>query len=83
MTRSSLRLEAAAAGDDEGIRALLRRQVMDGSIRLTFEREPDSRHAATVEGERHHVFVARRGSGDADRQAARERALSQPSLSRA
>lgn len=55
----------ARAADDPGIRALLRRQVMDGQIRLTFEREPDHRHAAGIEGERHHVFVARRrSSGD-------------------
>ena len=58
-----LRVEPAVAGDDAGIRALLQRQAMDGEVRLTFEREPDARHAASVEGERHHPFVARRGSG--------------------
>jgi len=51
--------------DDAAIRALLRRQALGGAIRLGFEREPDARLAAAVEGERHHTVVARRaGSGE-------------------
>ncbi|MDA8016742.1 MAG: hypothetical protein MPN21_04765 [Thermoanaerobaculia bacterium] len=64
MTTPALSVEAAVPGDDDGIRTLLRRQVMGGSIRLTFERDPDFRRAATIEGQRHHMFVARRGSGE-------------------
>lgn len=61
---TGLRVDPARAEDDAGIRALLRQQVMDGDIRLTFEREPDVHLAATVEGERHHAFVARRPTGE-------------------
>ncbi len=52
-------VEAARPGDDSGIRELLRGRAMGGLIRLTLEREPDYRHAAAVEGERHHTVVAR------------------------
>ncbi len=50
---------AARPEDDPAIRALLRRQPMDGAIRLSFEREPSARLAAAVEGERHFTAVAR------------------------
>lgn len=57
---SRLTVAAARPEDDAGVRALLRRQVMEGTLRLTLEREPDGQHAAAVEGERHHMVVARR-----------------------
>ncbi|MFA6954243.1 MAG: hypothetical protein WC538_00050 [Thermoanaerobaculia bacterium] len=56
-------LERATPEDDAAVRALLRRTPMEGDIRLTFEREPDAALSATVEGERHHVFVAREADG--------------------
>lgn len=56
-------LERAREGDDAALRALLRRTPMEGSIRLTFEREPSLALSATVEGERHHLFVAREADG--------------------
>lgn len=36
---------------------------MDGDIRLTFEREPDYFQSATIEGDRHHAFVAKDAAG--------------------
>jgi len=56
-------LERATPADDAAVRALLRRTPMEGDIRLTFEREPDAALSATVEGERHHAFVARDADG--------------------
>lgn len=56
-------LERATPADDAAVRALLRRTPMEGDIGLTFEREPDASLSATVEGERHHAFVAREADG--------------------
>jgi len=56
-------LERATPADDAAVRALLRRTPMEGDIRLTFEREPDASLSATVEGDRHHVFVTRENDG--------------------
>jgi hypothetical protein len=56
-------LERATPSDDAAVRALLRRTPMEGDIRLTFEREPDALLSATVEGDRHHAFVAREADG--------------------
>ncbi|MEX0777875.1 MAG: hypothetical protein WD042_19410 [Phycisphaeraceae bacterium] len=52
--------EAARAGDDAAIRALLRQEAVGGDIRLTMQRDPDARFAAGIEGERHHMIVGRR-----------------------
>jgi hypothetical protein len=52
----------ADAADEPGIRALLR-VPMDGEIRVALEREPDSRLAAAIEGDRHHTMVVRAGGG--------------------
>ena len=41
---------AAEAGDDAELRAMLRRNVMDGDIALTFRREPSYFQAAAVQG---------------------------------
>lgn len=57
--RGGFAVEFAKPGDDPGIRALLRDQPMDGLIRLSLEREPDSRIAAGIEGDTHHAVVAR------------------------
>ncbi len=59
----SLVIDRATEEDDEEIRSLLRRMPMEGDIRLTFEREPDSRLSATIEGDRHHAFVAKDAQG--------------------
>jgi hypothetical protein len=52
----------ADAADEPGIRALLR-LPMDGEIRVALEREPDSRLAAAIEGDRHHTMVVKAESG--------------------
>jgi len=52
-------VEFAQPGDEPGIRALLRDQPMDGLVRVSLEREPDSRLAAGIEGDTHHAVVAR------------------------
>ncbi len=54
----------AGPSDEAECRALLR-DPMEGTIRLALEREPDSRLAALIEGDRHHTVVAR------DRQSGR------------
>ncbi len=49
----------AGQGEEEELRRLLREIPMDGSISLTFEREPDFHLATTVEGERSDTVLAR------------------------
>src|SRR5262245_37849848 len=57
-------VEPATPSDDSGIRALLREQPLGGAMRITMEREGDSRLAADVEGGPHHLFVVRQvGTG--------------------
>lgn len=56
------RVEPARPSDDAAIRALLRSHPMDGTIRLTLEREPSVWLAAVVEGRRHHTVVLREPS---------------------
>lgn len=58
---SSLRFELACADDDSGLRRLLRENPMQGSISLSFEREPDYFNASAVEGSFHQTLVARDG----------------------
>jgi hypothetical protein len=58
-----VRWALATAGDDAEIRELLRRRPMDGRIRVAMTREPDSRIAAAVEGERHATVVGRDPQG--------------------
>lgn len=57
--RGGFAVEFAAPHDDAGIRALLRDQPMGGLVRLSLEREPDSRLAAGIEGDAYHAVVAR------------------------
>ena len=52
----------ADAADEPEIRALLR-QPMEGRFRVALEREPDSRLAASVEGDRHFTMVVRDVAG--------------------
>lgn len=52
-------LAVAQAQDDAAIRRMLRETAFPGSVSLSFEREPDSLAAATVEGDVHHILVAR------------------------
>jgi hypothetical protein len=54
----------ATADDDVEIRQLLRETPLPGEIALGLEREPDSRLAATIEGDVHQTILARdRGTG--------------------
>lgn len=52
----------ATARDDADIRRLLRESAFPGSVRLSFEREPDSL-AVRIEGDVHQVIVARERHG--------------------
>jgi hypothetical protein len=56
---SSLTFELACADDDPGLRRLLRENPVQGSIALSFEREPNYFNAASVEGSFHQTLVAR------------------------
>lgn len=56
-------LPALTDRDDADVRALLRRRPMEGRIRVALTRDPDSRIAAAVEGERHATWIARDGGG--------------------
>ena len=51
--------DLAGECDDVELRALLRRNPMDGALQLTFEREPSFFDAASVQGEFHQVGVCR------------------------
>lgn len=59
MKKAGIAVEPAGPDDDAAIRALLRGQPMGGEVLLSLEREPDARLAAEIEGDRHHLFVAR------------------------
>jgi hypothetical protein len=61
-TPTDLLFEPAEPDDDAQIRALLRTQPLGGQVQLAFEREPDYRLAAGIEGHRHHTFVCRQES---------------------
>jgi hypothetical protein len=52
-------VDLATPADDPEIRRLLRDNPMDGEIRVSLEREPNAFLAAAVEGEPHHMVVAR------------------------
>ena len=52
-------VEVAAAADDGEIRRLLRESAFSGQVSLSFEREPDSALAASIEGDVHESLVAR------------------------
>jgi hypothetical protein len=52
-------VDLARPEDDLEIRRLLRENPMDGTIRVSLEREPNAFLAAAVEGERHATVVAR------------------------
>jgi hypothetical protein len=59
-------LSLARPEDDEMIRRMLRESAFGGDVRLSLEREPDSRLAASIEGDLHQMIVARdRRSGAA------------------
>jgi hypothetical protein len=60
---SDLVVELARAGDDAGVRRLLRDNPMHGDVRVSLEREPSALLAATIEGERHDTIVARERLG--------------------
>jgi hypothetical protein len=52
-------LSLARPEDDEVIRRMLRESAFAGNVRLSLEREPDSRLAASIEGDVHQMVVAR------------------------
>jgi len=55
---SPLVFELATEGDDPGLRRLLRENPMQGSISLSFEREPNYFNASAIEGTFHQTLVA-------------------------
>lgn len=55
-------VDLATPADDPEIRRLLRDNPMDGEIRVSLEREPNAFLASAVEGEPHHMVVAREPS---------------------
>lgn len=58
-------VDLAQPGDDEGIRALVRRQALPGRIRLSLAREPDFALGCAVTGDDYRIVVARAAdSGD-------------------
>ncbi|HLG58680.1 MAG TPA: hypothetical protein VI485_25270 [Vicinamibacterales bacterium] len=57
--RGGFTFSLASGEDDLEIRRLLRENPMPGAISLSFEREPDSALAASIEGDVHHTLVAR------------------------
>ena len=58
------RFDLATDDDEPEIRRVLRENPMPGAIRLSLEREPDSRVAAHVEGPLlHQTIVGRRVAG--------------------
>ena len=59
----TVRMEPALPGDEPAIRRLLRETPFAGAVSLSLEREPDFHRAASVEGDRHDVVVARAGDG--------------------
>ncbi len=54
-----MQFDVGRRADDAELRRLLRENPVDGSIRVTLEREPDSFLAAGIEGDTHQVVVAR------------------------
>lgn len=56
-------LDWAHPGDDAGIRALLRRSVVPGSVRVAFTREPSDAAGAGVAGSTELTIVARNRDG--------------------
>lgn len=54
-----MRFEVATHRDDAEIRRILRDNPLDGDVRLSFEREPDSFVAGATQGNRHQVVVLR------------------------
>lgn len=57
--------EVARPEDDVDIRRLLREVPLDGAIRLTLEREPDSFAGGAIQGDTHQVIAVREGPGGA------------------
>ena len=59
-----MQFELAGSADDMEVRRLLRENTMKGEIQLTFEREPNSFLAASVEGDICDIVIARHGGSD-------------------
>lgn len=58
-----MRFDLARPGDDDALRRLLRENPMDGTVRVTLEREPNGFLATTIEGDCHRTVVARAADG--------------------
>ena len=56
---AGLEFGVATPDDDAAVRRLLRQGVLPGRVRVSFEREPDASLAASIEGDRHDVLLAR------------------------
>lgn len=63
LTESAYALTLSQEEDEPEIRRLLRESAFAGSVRLSLEREPDSRLAAWIEGDLHETIVARHREG--------------------
>lgn len=61
--RSGVSVTLARPEDEAEIRRVLRSVPLEGNVVLGFEREPDARIAAAVEGERHHAVLVRPREG--------------------
>jgi hypothetical protein len=64
LTDGAYALALSQAEDEPEIRRLLRESAFAGSVRLSLEREPDSRLAAWIEGDLHETIVVRHRKGD-------------------
>ena len=58
-SRARFAITLAERGDDAELRALLRDNPMDGSMQVTFEREPDFFASCPIRGSFHQVGVGR------------------------
>ena len=64
LTDGAYALTLSQAEDEPEIRRLLRESAFAGSVRLSLEREPDSRLAAWIEGDLHETIVVRHRQRD-------------------
>jgi hypothetical protein len=64
LTDGAYALALSQAEDEPEIRRLLRESSFAGSVRLSLEREPDSRFAAWIEGDLHETIVVRHRNDD-------------------
>jgi hypothetical protein len=56
---SRFAFELAADADEVDIRRILRTRALPGAVAMTFEREPHTALAASIEGDSHQAVIAR------------------------